>query len=143
MNVELANPDVDETKIQKLTSAKKALLDSIASIAKDNNISSNYNKNSKQGKNSLTSKMKEMEANGFQEISVNFFDIKTAEAFKQIDEISNNNIASQLALDNNDYADIVKEQREMIQKYEIDLGALQEENRMLKNQIIDLENRKR
>ena len=143
MNDELNSQYRDDQKIQRLTSSKSSLLSSIAQIAKDNNISSNYNKNSKQGQSSLTSKMKEMEENGFQEITVNLFDIKTSEAFKQIDEISNNNIANQLTLDNNEYSEIVKEQREMIQKYDLELETLKEENRVLKNRIIDLENKKR
>lgn len=143
LNVELEKNVVDDQKVQKLTSSKSSLLSSIATIAKDNNISSNYNKNSKQGQSSLTSKMKEMAENGFQEITVNLFDIKTSEAFRQIDEISNNNIANQLTLDNNEYTEIVKEQREMIQKYDLELETLKEENRILKNKIIDLENRKR
>ena len=143
MNEELNSKYRDDQKIQRLTNSKASLLSSIAQIAKDNNISSNYNKNSKQGRNSLTSKMKEMEENGFQEITVNLFDIKTSEAFKQIDEISNNNISNQLTLDNNEYSEIVKEQREMIQKYDLELETLKEENRILKNKIIDLENKKR
>lgn len=143
MNIELAKEEPDDAKIQKLTASKTSLLSSIATIAKDNNIASNYNKNSKQGQSSLTSKMKEMAENGYQEIAVNFFDIKTSEAFRQIDEISNNNIANQLTLDNNEYSEIVKEQREMIQKYDVELETLKEENRILKNKIIDLENKKR
>lgn len=84
-----------------------------------------------------------MSENGFAEIEVNLFDIKTAEAFKQIDEISNTNIANQLTLDAAEYSDIIKEQREMILKYDSDFESLKEENRILKNKIIDLENKKR
>lgn len=143
MNLELSNPSPDDAKIQKLTSSKSSLLSSIATIAKDNNIASNYNKNSKQGQSSLSSKMKEMSENGFKAIEVNLFDIKTSEAFRQIDEISNNNIANQLTLDNNEYSEMVKEQREMIQQYDIELEQIKEENRILKNKIIDLESKKR
>lgn len=143
INLELMQGSSSDSKIQKLTSSKSSLLSSISTIAKDNNIASNYNKNSKQGQNSLTSKMKEMEENGFKDIKVNFFDIKTSEAFKQIDEISNNNIANQLTLDNNEYTEIIKEQRELIQDYASQIDILTEENRKLKNQIIDLENKKR
>lgn len=142
MNIELSKADVNDTKIQKLTSSKSSLLSSISKIAQDNNIASNFNKNSKQGQNSLTSKMKEMSEHGFAEIEVNLFDIKTAEAFRQIDEISNTNIANQLTLDAAEYSDIIKEQREMIQKYDSDIESLKEENRVLKNKIIDLENKK-
>lgn len=140
LNEELNKEGVDDNKISKLTNAKSSLLSNIASIAKDNNIASNYNKNSKQGQNSLTSKIKEMSENGFKEIEVNLFDIKTSKAFKQIDEISRNNISNQLTLDNNEYSEIVKEQRELIQKYDADLEFLKEENRQLKNKIADLEN---
>ena len=143
MNVELAKEDVDDAKVSKLTSSKSSLLSSIATIAKDNNIASNYNKNSKQGQSSLTSKMKEMAENGYRDIEVNLFDIKTSEAFKQIDQISNENIANQLTLDNNDYSEIVKEQREELLSATNELEALREENRILKNKIIDLENKKR
>lgn len=141
MNLELESNDINETKVAKYTSTKKNLLDSINAIAKDNSISSNYSKESKAGKNTFTSKMKEMEEHGFREIEVNAFDIKTAEAFRQIEEISNTNIANQLTLDNNDYTEIVKEQRQYIQDYSYKLENLQEENRILKNDIIDLKKR--
>lgn len=143
MNVELTKEEVDDTKVSKLTSSKSSLLSSIATIAKDNNIASNYNKNSKQGQSSLTSKMKEMAENGYRDIEVNLFDIKTSEAFKQIDRLSNENIANQLTLDNNDYSEIIKEQREELLSATNELEALREENRILKNKIIDLENKKR
>lgn len=143
LNLELSREDSNEKKISSLTSAKSSLLSSIATIAKDNNISSNYNKNSSQGQDSISSMMKEMEKNGFEEIRVNLFDIKTSEAFKQIDAISNENIANQLTLDANEYSDIVKEQREMIKNFESELEQLKEENRNLKNKVIDLESKKR
>lgn len=141
MNLELSKKDPDDAKIAKLTSSKSSLLSSISTIAKDNNIASNYNKNSKQGQSSLTSKMKEMSENKFKEIEVNLFDIKTAEAFKQIDKISNENISNQLTLDSNEYGEIIKEQREMIDELDSELELIKEENRNLKNKIIDLENR--
>lgn len=143
MNLELDKEDANEAKIQKLTTSKSTLLSSAATIAKDNNISAQYNKNTNQGKNSLTSKMKEMEENGYEKIKVNFFDIKTSEAFRQIDEISNNNIANQLTFDTNEYSEIVKEQRELIKKFERDIDELREENRNLKNKLLDLESKKR
>ena len=143
LNLELSRSDSNEKKVSSLTSAKSSLLSSIATIAKDNNISSNYNKNSSQGQDSISSMMKEMEKNGFEEIRVNLFDIKTSEAFKQIDSISNENIANQLTLDSSEYSDMVKEQREMIKNFESELEQLKEENRNLKNKVIYLESSKR
>ena len=143
LNTELAKPDSNEKRITALTNAKSSLLSSIATIAKDNNISSNYNKNSTQGQDSISSMMKEMEKNGFQKIQVNLFDIKTSEAFKQIDDISNQNIANQLTLDSNEFSEIVKEQRDLIKSFESEIDKLKEENRNLQNKIIDYENKKR
>ena len=143
LNLELSRSDSNEKKVSSLTSAKSSLLSSIATIAKDNNISSNYNKNSSQGQDSISSMMKEMEKNGFEEIRVNLFDIKTSEAFKQIDSISNENIANQLTLDSSEYSDMVKEQREMIKNFESELEQLKEENRKKKNKDIYLESSKR
>lgn len=143
LNTELSKPEVNEKRITSLTNAKTSLLSSIANIAKDNNISSNYSKQASQGQDSISSMMKEMEKHDFEEIKVNLFDIKTSEAFRQIDEISNTNISNQLTLDNNEYSDIVKEQRDLIRKYESSIDELKEENRKLKNRIIDLEIDKR
>ena len=79
-----------------------------------------------------------MEENGFRDIQVNLFDIKTSEAFKQIDEISNSNISKQLSLDSGDYNEIIKDQRELIKKYEEKTDFLEEENRKLKNRLIEI-----
>lgn len=143
LNTELSKSNSNEKRITSLTNAKSSLLSSIATIAKDNNISSNYNKNSNQGQDSISSMMKEMEKNGFQEIQVNLFDIKTSESFKQIDDISNQNIANQLTLDSNEFSEIVKEQRDLIKNFESEIDKLKEENRNLQNKIIDYENKKR
>lgn len=87
--------------------------------------------------------MKEMEENDFEAIKVNLFDIKQSEAFKQIADLSNRSIMDQLTFDSSDYSEIVKEQRELIQKYETELDTYKEENRILKNKLIDLENVKK
>ena len=49
----------------------------------------------------------------------------------------------QLTLDANDYAEMLKEQRGLIGKLQSESDELSEENRMLKNKIIDLENKKK
>ena len=143
INAELLSNHPDETRIKNLTTTKKQLLDSIAKIAQDNNLSSAYNDNSKKGANTLSSKMKEMYQSDFEQIKVNLFDIKTAEAMKQIADLSNQSIMEQLSFDSNDYTDMIKEQREMILKYENKQSEIEEENRILKNKIQELENKKK
>lgn len=143
INLELSKDDVDETKISKLTSSKSSILSSIATIAKDNNIASNYNKNSGQGRNTLSAKMKEIVADGFENMKVNLFDIDTSACMKQIADLSNQSIMEQLTFDSNEYTEMIKEQREMLIKLQNENERLEEENRVLKNKVEDLENKKR
>lgn len=143
INAELLSSHPDEGKIKVWSGTKKQLLDSIAKIAQDNNLSSAYNQNSKKGANTLSSKMKEMVANGFEDIKVNIFDVETSDAMKQIADISNKSIMEQLTWDSNDYTEMIKEQREKLIKIQQDYDRLEEENRILQNQIIDLETKKK
>ena len=139
INAELMSQSPDESRIKNLSTTKKQLLDAIAKIAQDNNISSAYNQNSKKGMNTLSSKAD----NGFESIYVNCFDIETCKAMEQIAEISNQAIMNELCLDSSDYSDMVKEQRGMITELDKKAKALEEENRILKNRIIDLEAKKK
>lgn len=143
INAELMSQSPDEGRIKNLSTTKKQLLDAIAKIAQDNNISSAYNQNSKKGMNTLSSKMKEIADNGFESIYVNCFDIETCKAMEQIAEISNQAIMNELCLDSSDYSDMVKEQRGMITELDKKAKSLEEENRILKNRIIDLEAKKK
>lgn len=143
INAELLSVSPDEERVKKLTTTKKQLLDSIAKIAQDNNLSSAYNKNSSKGANTLSQKMKEIADDGYEQIKVNLFDIKTCGAVKQIADISNQSILDQLTLGSNEYTQIIKEQREMIEKLRLNSDTFEEENRMLKNKIVDLERPKK
>lgn len=143
INAELMSQNPDESRIKNLSTTKKQLLDAIAKIAQDNNISSAYNQNSSRGANTLSSKMKEIADNGFESIYVNCFDIETCDAMEQIARISNRAIMDELNLDGSDYSDMVKEQRDMITNLDAKYKALEEENRVLKNRIIDLEAKKK
>ena len=118
-------------------------MDSTSKLAQDNNISSNYNKNSSEGKNTFSNKMKEILADGVDNMKVNLFDIKTCEAMRQIEDISNRSIIEQIGLDENDYTEMIKEQREKLLAYDTKLAEAVEENRNLKNKMIDLEKRKK
>ena len=143
INAELLDIAPDESRIKSLSTTKKQLLDSIAKIAQDNNISSAYNINSKRGANTLSSKMKEIADNGFESIYVNAFDIETCEAMQQIAKLSSKAIMDELTFDVNDYTEMLKEQREMIVDYDARVKSLEEENRILKNQIMDLQESKK
>lgn len=143
INTELLTTAPDEKKIKELTGTKKLLLDSIAKIAQDNNLASAYNKNSDSGNSTLTEKLKELEENDYQEIKVNLFDIKTCGAIKQIMDISNQSILDQLTLTEDEKLKMIAEQKEKLDEINSSLEIFEEENRMLKNKILDLENKKR
>lgn len=143
INAELLEVHPNDKRVKELTATKKQLSDSIIKSAQDNNISSATNKNLKAGVNTLSAKMKEMADDGYEQIKVNLFDIKTVGAIKQIADISNRSIIEQITLDTNDYTQIIAEQREMIEKFRNSSEIFEEENRMLKNKISDIESTKK
>ena len=62
---------------------------------------------------------------------------------KQIADLSNQSIMEQLNWNSNDYTEMIKEQREMLEKLQSENSTLSEENRMLKNQLIDIKTKKK
>lgn len=140
INAELLNRTPDEKRVKDLTESKNKLLASISQMAKDNAISSLHNVNSTKGAHTLSRKMKDMMADGFRQAEVNLFNIKTCDAMKQIANLSNASILEQLALDANDYTEMLVEQRALIQELTQRAAAAEEDARMLKNKLLDLEN---
>ncbi|MEK4008346.1 hypothetical protein [Paenibacillus sp. FSL H3-0333] len=118
--------------IKSLMDAKKGLLTAITALAKDNGLSVNHNNNRSKGGNTLNGIVKKLNEIGLEEASVNLFNLETADAMKQIADISHRSILEQLMLDENDYAEMISEQKQMIQKLDNKVIALEEENRKLK-----------
>ena len=140
INEELLQASPNEGKIKNFTSSKSSLLSNMATLCKDNNISSAYNGTAKSGKNTLTQKMQEMFADGIDSVKVNLFEIETCEFMKQVADCSNRSILEQLNLDSNEYTQMVKEQREMIQSLQSELDKVKEDYRLCNNELIDLKN---
>ena len=132
--------EIDDTRLKNVMAAKKQAFDTITSLAKDNNISSQWNKNVRAGQGTMSDKIKEMYENGFDPSRVNLFDIKTCESMKQTADLSFQSIMEQLQLDENDYTRVIKTQREMIVAMTEEVDKLKEENRQLRNNVIFLEN---
>lgn len=82
--------------------------------------------------------MKEIAQNDFEKIKVNLFNIKTSEAMKQVADLSNQSILDTLSLDANDYTSMIKEQREMLMRYQEENDRLTEENRILNNKLLEV-----
>lgn len=130
--------DIDDGKLRNLMASKKQALDTITNLAKDNNISSQWNKNIRAGQGTMSDKIREMYENGFEPSRVNLFDIKTCESIKQTANLSFQSIMEQLQLDENDYTRVIKNQREMIQDINNEVERLREENRQLSNEVLYL-----
>ncbi len=143
INAELLSVHPDDKRVKDLTETKKKLLDSIAKIAQDNNLASAYNKNSSKGASTLSKKMKEMAEDGYEAIKVNLFDVQTCSAIKQIADISMQSILEQLSLHSDDTQKINTELIEVNNKLRTVNDELEEENRMLKNKIVDIELKKK
>ncbi|MBQ5870976.1 MAG: hypothetical protein IIW69_00975 [Bacteroidaceae bacterium] len=125
----------NEGILKTLSETKQKFQAMISTIADDNKFASGYNANSQAGKHTFTGKMKELSENDFEPIKVNLYDTKTSKAMKQIADLSNRAILDQLALDANDYVDMLREQREMIVKLQARNDHLEERTRQLNNKL--------
>lgn len=130
----------DTSEIKTLTSTMKDLQTTISKIAEDNNISSKYQKENKSAQNHLTAKMKEMATAEYWEAKPNMFDVRTSAAMRQMLDLSHQSIMGQLELADSDYAQMVKEQREMIKVLQEKADRLEEELRNMTNKYIAVTN---
>lgn len=118
--------------LKSLTDAKQKLYNSILSMAKDNGISVNYNNNKSKGSGTLSGIIKKLQELDFKESDVNVFDIETEKGIRQVADVSNKSIIQQLMFDENDYTDMIAQQRDMIKELTDKCETLEEENRVLK-----------
>jgi hypothetical protein len=118
--------------IKSLIDAKEKMMRAILGFAKDNGISENYSTNKSKGAGTLSGIIKMLQERGFTEADVNLFDVETAQGLKQVADISNESILKQLQFDENDYTDMITQQRELIQDLDTRLKICEEENRKLK-----------
>jgi hypothetical protein len=124
--------------IKSLIDSKEKMLKTILALAKDNGISVNHNNSKSKGSGTLSGIMKKLQELGFDEASINLFDVETANGIRQVADISNNSILSQLMFDENDYSEMIKEQRILIDEYRSKCEKLEEDNRQLKIKLYNL-----
>lgn len=125
--------------IKSLSDTKEKQHKTALAIAKDNGISVNHNNNKSKGAGTLSGIIKQLQEKGIEAAEVNLYDIETCEGMKQVADISNRSIFEQLVLNENDYTEMIKEQREMIQVLTEKSERLEEENRMLRKKVRFLE----
>lgn len=122
--------------IKSLIDSKKNILASLLKLAEDNGISVKHNNQKSKGAGTLTGIIKTLQEKGFEEGEVNLYDVETAQGMRQVADLSNKSIVAQLQFDENDYTEMLIEQREIIQDLESKVIKLEEENRLIKKEII-------
>jgi hypothetical protein len=131
----LADPSSIATQagnIKQLMETKDKAYRSMLAMAKDNGISVAHAMNKSQGAGTLSGIIKKLQELGFEDSNVNLYDIETCEGMKQVADISNKSILEQIILDENDYTQMIAEQRQMIENLDSENMRLKEELRLLK-----------
>jgi hypothetical protein len=132
------NIEENSQKIKSLIDAKDKLYRSILAMAKDNGISELHATNKSQGAGTLSGMVKELDEIGLREAKINLFDARTLGGIKQANDLSNKSIFDQLALNDSEWADMVKELREIRVKLEQQVAELTENLRLEKVKVNDL-----
>lgn len=123
--------------IKSLIDSKKNILASLIKLAEENGISVKHNNQKSKGAGTLSGIIKTLQEKGIEEGDLNLFDIETARGIKQVADLSNKSIMEQLQFDENDYTNMMMEQRDLIQELDDKVKKLEEENRLLKKELLN------
>ena len=125
-------------EIKALLDAKKNISATISQLAEQNCISLKHNKNNTKGENTWTGKVRIMKEMNLREAEVNIFDAETAKGLAQVADISNASILKQINLDENDYVQMLTEQKKTIEELNRKANDAIEKARILLRENIDL-----
>lgn len=124
--------------INNIVSSKAKLSASIAKNAQESCISLKNSRSSSRGDDTWTGRMQHLKDMNLREHDVNKFDIDTAAGMQQVADISMASIFKELSLDENDMAEIVKSQRELLSKAHHEADVSKERARLLLKENLDL-----
>lgn len=125
-------------EIKSCLDAKQKVAATISNLAEQSCLSLKHNKNQSKGENTLTGIIKKLKDMNLRDAEVNAFDIGTAEGMRQVADISNASIMRQIRLDENDYTEMLAQQRELIHKLEQKANKNEEAARILLRENLDL-----
>lgn len=123
-------------EIGKLVAAKKALQDSVGSLAKENKISVKNRTDAGLKKSALGYKMAHYRGLGFKDAEEDFYDMNVSKGVQVSADISIASIFNQLKMSESDYADILQKQAADLISFQKKIMDLEDDNRKL-NVIID------
>lgn len=124
--------------IKNLEETKSKITASVLKLAADNGISLKHSVNSTKGENTWTGKVRKMKEMNLRDAEVNLYDAEYSAGLSQVADISNASILKQIMLDENDSADMIIQQRELITKYKKIADEYEEKARILLRENIDL-----
>ena len=125
-------------EIKAYLDAKQKISSTISQLAEQNCISLKHNKNNTKGENTWTGKVRIMKEMNLREAEVNIFDAETAKGLAQVADISNASILKQINLDENDYVQMLTEQKKTIEEMNKKANEAIEKARLLLRENIDL-----
>ena len=125
-------------EIKAYLDSKQKISSTISQLAEQNCISLKHNKNNTKGENTWTGKVRIMKEMNLREAEVNIFDAETAKGLAQVADISNASILKQISLDENDYVQMLTEQKKTIENLNKKANDAIEKARLLLRENIDL-----
>lgn len=127
--------------VRALEATKTNITTSLLNLAKDNGISLKHSVNASKGENTWTGKVRKMKEMNLRDAEMNLYDTEYSAGLKQVAEISDAAIIKQIHLDENDYNDMIIQQRELINKYKKIADDYEEKARILLRENADLKAR--
>lgn len=124
--------------IRSLEDTKNKIMNSVLGLAKDNGISLKHSVNASKGENTWTGKVRKMKEMNLREAETNLYDVEYSNGLRQVAEISDAAIIKQIKLDENDFGDMIAQQRELIKRYKHIADDNEEKSRILLRENYDL-----
>ena len=125
-------------EIKSYLDSKQKISSTISQLAEQSCLSLKHNKNSSKGENTWTGIVRKLKEMDLRSAEVNAFDIGTCEGMRQVADISNASIIKQIRLDENDYTEMLAQQRDMIVKLKEKADKSEEAYRILLRENVDL-----
>lgn len=134
----MANTNANAAEIKSLLDSKQKLTSTISQLAEQSCLSLRYSKNASKGEDTFTGIVKKLKEMNLRDAEVNAFDVGTAHGMQQVADISNASIMKQIRLDENDYNDMLAQQRELITELQRVADTNEETARVLLRENLDL-----
>ena len=125
--------------IKQLTAAKSQETTMVTAFSKDHGFAEKYAISKSKGSGTLSAVIRDMKESNYDFGTVNYYDIATSKAIKQVSDISAESIFKQVAFTGADYADMVKEQAIELKRLKEELDTCKEENRLFKEKFLKQE----